>query len=143
MTYRVLAFLCLVSGSLACAQDADAPQSAFSEAQNRPLADQYTHGLFSAGESAKFALALVYDQATVAVPEWGSDRAGLARRAEWLAATHLTRYSTEFATAKLLRTDTSYQRCRCAGFPGGRLMLFTPNSSSEMPPAATFLHFPE
>jgi hypothetical protein len=115
MTWRVLVFLCLSSGAVIRAQDSFVATPALSS--EGTLADEFTRGLFTPGASAKFALGLVYDQATVAVPQWGSGRAGLGRRTEWLAAGYLARYSTEFAAEKLLGTDTSYQRCRCKGFP--------------------------
>jgi hypothetical protein len=69
------------------------------------------------GASAKLALGLLYDQATVAVPEWGSGRAGLARRAEWLAAGWVARASTEYAVASYRGVDTGYRPCACKGFP--------------------------
>jgi hypothetical protein len=118
MKWRVLALVCLFSADVLLAQDdgAVAAQALPSDSQNSTLAE-FTRGLFTPTQSAKFALALLYDQATVAVPEWGSGRAGLDRRAEWLAATYLSRYSAEFAAEKLLGTDTSYQRCHCKGFP--------------------------
>ena len=115
MKWRVLAFLWLFSGSAVQAQERYVGQPAPSH--DGALANEFTQGLFTPGKSAKLALALAYDQATVAVPEWGSGRAGLGRRAEWLSAGYLARYSTEFAAEKLLGTDTSYQRCRCKGFP--------------------------
>jgi hypothetical protein len=41
---------------------------------------------FTPGASAKLALGLLFAQSTESIPEWGSGSAGLARRAEWLAA---------------------------------------------------------
>jgi hypothetical protein len=99
------------------AQGGDVPRQALPHAHNVALAEQFTRGLLTPGNSAKLALTLLYDQATVAVPEWGSGRAGFERRAEWLAAGYLTRYSAQFAAAKLRGTDAGYERCRCKGFP--------------------------
>jgi hypothetical protein len=72
---------------------------------------------FTPGAGAKMALGLLYDQATVAVPEWGSDRGGLERRAEWLAASWAARAVTEYAVASYRGVDTRYRRCACKGFP--------------------------
>lgn len=65
----------------------------------------------------KLALGLTYDQVTVAVPEWGSARAGMARRAEWLATGWIVRASTEYAVAAYREVDTGYRSCLCKGFP--------------------------
>jgi len=113
----VLLWICLLPGTPASAQDDAGPQTSASGHQDGTLAGQFSRGLVTPAEAAKLALGLLYDQTTVAVPEWGSGRDGLIRRGEWLAAGSLTRYTTQFATAKLLGTDTSYQRCRCTGFP--------------------------
>jgi hypothetical protein len=115
----VLLWICL---SAAPAQDLASPQTGIAvtsgeQADPGNTVNRFARGLFTPTEAAKLALGLVYDQATVAVPEWGSGRDGLMRRTEWLAAGRLTRYTTEFATRSLLGTDTSYHRCRCKGFP--------------------------
>lgn len=108
---KPIAVLCfsLLTCAAALAQDDGVPQTS--------LAGQYAEELFTPGNSAKFALGLLYDQATVAVPQWGSDREGLARRAEWLTTGYVTRFTTEFAVARMTGVDTHYQRCRCKGFP--------------------------
>ena len=87
------------------------------EATQTGLAEQYSQALFAPANSARLGLAMLYDQARVEVPGWGSGRDGLRRRAEWVATGYLTRFSTEFAAAKLLGDDTHYQRCLCKGFP--------------------------
>jgi hypothetical protein len=67
--------------------------------------------------SMKLGLGLLYEQATVAVPEWGSGRAGLTRRAEWLAAGWMARASVEYGVSTYRGTDTGYRACACKGFP--------------------------
>jgi hypothetical protein len=106
-----IAVLCLslLCGAAASAQDDDAAQNS--------LGGQYAQELFTPGNSAKLALGLLYDQATAAVPQWGSNRNGLARRAEWLTTGYVTRFTTEFAVARMKGVDTSSQRCLCKGFP--------------------------
>lgn len=92
------------------------PQKMAADGEDGTVSGKFWSGMFSPGDSAKVMLGLLYDQATFAVPEWGSGAAGLGRRAEWVTAGYLTRYTTEFATAELLGTDTSYRRCLCKGF---------------------------
>jgi hypothetical protein len=103
--YAVIALL-LVLGSSAGAQVADPPQR-----------EGFLRQEFTPGASLKLGLGLLYDQATVAVPEWGSGRAGLARRAEWLGAGWLARASTEYIVAARRGVDTGYRPCDCKGFP--------------------------
>lgn len=98
--------LLLLAGACVEAQVIDAPQR-----------EGFIQSTFTAGASAKLALGLLYDQATVAVPEWGSGRAGLARRAEWLGAGFMARKTTEYLVASYRGVDTSYHRCDCKGFP--------------------------
>jgi hypothetical protein len=112
-----LLWICLLTRAVS-AQDGPGSQAIASQEQDATLAEQFSRGLFTPTTAAKLSLGLLYAQTAVMVPEWGSGRDGLARRAEWLTAGYLTRYTTEFATSKLLGTDTSYQRCRCKGFPG-------------------------
>jgi hypothetical protein len=69
------------------------------------------------GEAAKFGLALLHDQATVTIPEWGAGREGLERRAQLLAATHLAGSVIEYEVARLRGSSEGYERCRCKGFP--------------------------
>jgi hypothetical protein len=104
---RLLFVACFIAAAPARAQNA-VPE---------PSAEQYLRGLASPGAGAKLALGLLFDQATDAIPEWGSGGDGLRRRADWLAAGYAARYSAEFAVAKALSRDTAYRRCRCRGFP--------------------------
>jgi hypothetical protein len=78
---------------------------------------EFLRAEFTPAASVKLALGLLYDQATVAVPEWGSGRAGMARRAEWLAAGWMARASAEYAVASYRSVDTNYRPCTCSGFP--------------------------
>lgn len=72
--------------------------------------------LSSTGTLAKFSLGVLYDQAAVAVPRWGSGAAGFRKRAEWRMAGLLSRAAAEYGVAQLRGTDPGYQRCRCKGF---------------------------
>jgi hypothetical protein len=68
------------------------------------------------GMFAKFSLGVLYDQATVATPEWGSGADGLRKRAAWRMTGLLTRASAQYAVAKWRDTDPDYERCHCKGF---------------------------
>jgi hypothetical protein len=81
-----------------------------------PSATGFLSKEFTTGASVKISLGLLYDQATVAVPQWGSGRAGLAKRAEWSGAAWITRASTEYAVASYRGVDTGYRPCVCKGF---------------------------
>jgi hypothetical protein len=82
-----------------------------------PLMQGFVQSELTPGASIKLALGLLYDQATVAVPEWGSDRGGLERRAEWLVAGWAARASVEYVVASRRGVDTGYRPCACKGFP--------------------------
>jgi hypothetical protein len=69
------------------------------------------------GAAARFAIALLHDQVTVTIPQWGAGREGLARRAQLLLATHLGGSMVEYEVARLQDTSEAYERCRCEGFP--------------------------
>lgn len=71
---------------------------------------------FSASMLAKFSLGLLYDQATVQVPEWRSGVDGLQKRAELRMGGLLTRAAVEYGVAHYRNTDPSYHRCHCKGF---------------------------
>jgi hypothetical protein len=71
---------------------------------------------FTPGAFAKFSLGLLYDQATVQTPAWGSGANGLEKRAEWRMAGLLSRSASEYAAGGFRGTETSYVRCRCKGF---------------------------
>lgn len=90
-----------------CAQNLDLPNI------ERPA---FVATAFSPGAFAKFSLGLLYDQATVQVPAWGSGASGLEKRAEWRMAGLLSRATSEYAVGSLRGTDTTYARCRCKGF---------------------------
>jgi hypothetical protein len=66
--------------------------------------------------AAKFSLGLLYDQATVQTPAWGSGRTGLQKRAEWRGLGLVSRGLTEYTVASLRGTDPIYARCACKGF---------------------------
>lgn len=102
-----LALVCFIAIAPLMAQDAS----------ELALAEEYAGKLATPAGSAKLALGLLFAQGTAAIPEWGSGREGLRRRAEFLSAGYLARYSAEFVTAKALGSDTSYRRCQCKGFP--------------------------
>ncbi len=89
------------------AQDVDAPEIP---------SQTFAQSVFSRGTLAKFSLGLLYDQATVQVPRWGSGAAGFRKRAEWRMAGLLSRAAAEYSVAQLRGTETGYQRCRCKGF---------------------------
>jgi hypothetical protein len=72
--------------------------------------------VFSTGTLAKFSLGVLFDQATAAVPGWGSGAAGFRKRAEWRMAGLLSRAAAEYEVARLRGTDPGYERCRCKGF---------------------------
>jgi hypothetical protein len=65
---------------------------------------------------AKFSLGVLYDQATVQIPAWGSGAEGLRKRAEWRMAGLMSRAAAEYAVARLRETNPEYERCRCKGF---------------------------
>ncbi len=76
----------------------------------------FVESAFTPGMFAKVSLGVLYDQATVQVPEWGSGAAGLRKRAEWRMAGLLSRAASEYAVARLRETNPAYVRCRCKGF---------------------------
>jgi hypothetical protein len=106
MTRFSAAALLLIAGRCIDAQPTEASQT-----------QEFLRAEFTPAASAKLALGLIYDQAAVAIPEWGSGHAGMARRAEWLAAGWIVRASTEYAVAYYREVDTSYRSCVCKGFP--------------------------
>jgi hypothetical protein len=69
------------------------------------------------GAGAKMALGILFEQGTVSVPEWGSGRSGLVKRAEFLSAGWAARATTEYSIAAVRGTDTGYRNCECKGFP--------------------------
>jgi hypothetical protein len=71
---------------------------------------------FSPAMLAKFSLGVLYDQATVQVPQWGSGAGGLQKRAELRMAGLLSRASVEYGVARFRETDPGYTRCQCRGF---------------------------
>lgn len=81
------------------------------------VSEGFIQNTFTPGATAKMALGLLYAQGTDSVPEWGSGRAGLARRAEWLGAGWMATATTEYAVARFRGVDTSYHLCACKGFP--------------------------
>ncbi|HYA17734.1 MAG TPA: hypothetical protein VEF06_09725 [Bryobacteraceae bacterium] len=72
---------------------------------------------FAPGALAEVSLGTLFDQATVAVPEWGSGREGLGRRAGLLVSSHLIDATVTYSLGQLRSTTTAYSRCRCKGFP--------------------------
>jgi hypothetical protein len=102
--FSVLALL-LAAGSWLDAQVAETPREGFLRTEVTP------------GAAVKMTLGLLYDQAAVAIPEWGSGRAGLALRAEWLGAGWMVGVSTEYAVASYRGVNTGYRPCTCKGFP--------------------------
>jgi hypothetical protein len=79
-------------------------------------ATAFVENVFSTGTLAKFSLGLLYDQATVQAPRWGSGAAGFRKRAEWRMAGLFSRAAAEYGVARLRGTETGYERCRCKGF---------------------------
>lgn len=73
--------------------------------------------LTAPGAYAKLSLGVLYDHATVGVPEWGSDRAGLGKRVEFRFLGLGSRMGIDYAATRLRGTSTAYVRCACKGFP--------------------------
>jgi hypothetical protein len=103
---------CLLCGA-AGLQAQDGAQAADSSLIARP---GFVADAFSPGMLAKFSLGVLYDHATVQVPQWGSGPDGLQRRAEWRMAALLSRAGAEYAVERWRGTDAGYARCRCKGF---------------------------
>lgn len=78
------------------------------------------------------------------MPEWGSGRAGLARRAEWRGLGWMTQASAEYAVASYRRVDTSYHPCACKGFSRRALHALRGGfveHRSDGAPVFAFAHF--
>jgi hypothetical protein len=72
---------------------------------------------FAPSALAEVSLGTLFDQATVAVPEWGSGREGLARRVGLLTSTRMIDATVAYGVGQLRGTTTAYSRCLCKGFP--------------------------
>ena len=109
---RIFSFGILVACGLASsagihAQDANVPEI------HKPT---FAEDAFSPGMLAKFSLGVLFDQATVQVPEWGPGAEGLQKRAELRMAGLLSRASAEYGVARFRDTSSVYLRCQCKGF---------------------------
>lgn len=72
---------------------------------------------FAPSGLAEVSLGTLFDQATVAVPEWGSGKEGLARRVGLLTSSHMIDATVAYGVGQLRSTTTAYSRCLCKGFP--------------------------
>lgn len=72
---------------------------------------------FAPSALAEVSLGALVDQAADAVPEWGSGKSGLGKRAGLLVSSHLMGASAAYSVAEIRGTTTAYVRCQCKGFP--------------------------
>jgi hypothetical protein len=72
---------------------------------------------FAPSALAEVSLGTLFDQATVAVSEWGSGKQGLARRVGLLTSSHMMDATVAYGVGQLRGTTTAYSRCLCKGFP--------------------------
>jgi hypothetical protein len=90
---------------------------AYPQALTAPQPEGFPQNEFTPGAAAKLGLGLLVGTSHSGRARVGSGRAGLARRAEWLAAGWVARASTEYAVASYRGVDTAYRPCACKGFP--------------------------